>query len=271
MPRRSAGQTASLFKRAALQGQRASVAFAEWHIAGNCSRPRPRSVYGQQSRSAATGEKFHGHEVLLWVRCRRCDKCRAYKRYHWQQRATYEVVNSAGRTWFLTLTMSHENHLRMQYSLREWDTWTDEVQEARLIARELKEVTKALKRLRKASGSFRYLLATEQHKSGFPHFHMLLHESEPGQFTSRQLSGDLDKPPRWWGFGFVHARLTDGLAGGRARYVTKYIAKDITHRVRASQQYGKVSQSLPFSLSGRFPPERGGRGGLSSRQRARRL
>lgn len=274
--RRPSGDYTALFEKAALRGKRTGAASAEWDISGDCQNPRPRELYGQKSYSifkasapvTRTGAKRDYSEasgiqviparyILLWTRCRRCEKCRDAKRWHWQQRAIREVVNTPGRTWFLTVTLSPEAHLRCQYSLAGWDDWSVEEQERRLLQRELAELTKGLKRLRKNFGPFRYLAATEFHESGLPHFHLLVHESEEGQFTSRTLSGDKGQCPDWWSLGWVHARLADGAAAKRARYVTKYIAKDLSHRVRASLWYGK---DPALRLSGRFPPQRGGEG-----------
>lgn len=70
----------------------------------------------------------------------------------------------------------------------------------------------------------------EAHKDGTPHVHMLLHEA-----GSRILYDHLW--PCWWQ-GFFHAKLADEKS---AYYVTKYVAKDLNHRIRASARYGLQS------------------------------
>ncbi len=118
--------------------------------------------------------------------------------------------------------------------LQRFSTWeaTSEDEKFRLLATEAgKEITRYLKRLRKAGARVRYCLVAEAHKSGLPHFHMLLHEvSEDHPVRHRLL---VDK----WGAGFVNAKLVPS-ESRVAFYVTKYLTKSARARIRASAEYG---------------------------------
>lgn len=88
-----------------------------------------------------------------------------------------------------------------------------------------------LKRVRKNSGAkLRYMLVTESHKSGLPHWHCLLHEAEGGSPITNRVIVEA------WNYGFSHAKLVKSDA---ASYVTKYLAKQSLARVRASAWYGQ--------------------------------
>jgi uncharacterized cysteine cluster protein YcgN (CxxCxxCC family) len=99
------------------------------------------------------------------------------------------------------------------------------------------EMTTMLKRLRKQlwlPHSLRYLLVTERHKSGLPHFHALIHESGEIAITHRQISYA-------WSLGFTNVKLLDGEARA-AWYIVKSLAEADHARVRASLQYGRVDR-----------------------------
>lgn len=102
------------------------------------------------------------------------------------------------------------------------------------------ELTKYLKRVRKESGvKLRYLLVAEAHKSGAPHYHLLIHEAGLAPVRHAVLS-------RQWKLGFSKYNLVkDNRA---AFYVTKYLAKSALARVRASQGYGQAVCDLHPSL-----------------------
>lgn len=93
------------------------------------------------------------------------------------------------------------------------------------------EITKYLKRVRKKSGApLRYILVAEAHKSGLPHYHMLIHECDP----SRQVRHkDLTAA---WSWGFTRFKLVE--TSNTAWYVCKYLSKAQLARVRASVRYG---------------------------------
>lgn len=94
------------------------------------------------------------------------------------------------------------------------------------------EITRYLKRVRKESkSSFRYLLVMEAHKSGLPHYHMLLHEKPfGGEIPKRILKYQ-------WHLGHTDFKLVDD-AQHKAEYMCKYLAKSLLARVRASKGYG---------------------------------
>src|SRR5574337_324618 len=100
-----------------------------------------------------------------------------------------------------------------------------------------REFTLYFKRLRKNTGvKLRYLLVAESHKSGLPHYHALIHEvSALGSVKKAELEGT-------WPWGYTQFRLveTTRIAG----YVTKYIAKSIDARIRASINYGKGGEEI---------------------------
>lgn len=104
------------------------------------------------------------------------------------------------------------------------------VQRHKTIARWL---TLWVKRVRKNSGApIRYLLVCEAHKSGLPHYHMLLHERSPElQVRKRMLQAE------WQAYGFTNCKLVEQDQHA-ARYVSKYLAKSALARVRASVRYG---------------------------------
>lgn len=152
----------------------------------------------------------------------------------------------APRTWFATFTARPHAHYEMQ--CRAIDHMARRaVSEAMLSPADIKrethnqfgrELTKWLKRLRKNSrAKIRYLLVQESHKSGLPHYHMLIHE--------------VAKPVRWrdlvaakWDHGFQKFKLVkdDSVAAG---YVTKYVSKSNEARFRASFRYGRHDPLRP--------------------------
>lgn len=100
-----------------------------------------------------------------------------------------------------------------------------------------REVTLMLKRLRKQTGvTFKYLLVFEKHKSGLPHCHMLMHEqSSDSPLRHAALTAQ-------WKLGYSKFKLCESVKS--AWYVSKYLAKSVEARVRASLRYGKVNPSL---------------------------
>lgn len=179
--------------------------------------------------------------VELHGRCRRCEHCLKHRRRLWAARAVDEC-GVAARTWFGTLTVSPENRVRLGYQAERdrlrasnetlGDLDADELY-ALLAATLGRDVTKWLKRVRDvAPGPLRYLAVFEAHIDGFPHVHILVHEVGP-PITKRELE-------RQWKLGFSHWRLLSDERG--VGYVTKYLAKDMRTRVRASIRYGQAHQ-----------------------------
>ena len=233
------------------------IAFStiEWNIAGNCAAPV--LVQGAYRAYGYVHVSHKGKPVTLHTeietRCRRCDQCLAARAYMWSQRAMLEVRRST-RTWLVTLTFTPEEQHRalararsgidaqgVQFEL------LPRTEQFDLHVRELtRHATLFLKRLRKGiQGStgrrgdtatwehppalFRYLLVAEPHKSGQPHFHVLLHELDELRPVRQKAIYAA------WKSGFASAKLVNE---GAAMYMTKYTVKTLGARVRASIAYG---------------------------------
>lgn len=204
---------------------------------GDCLSPVALSAAGKSTREitfkggvVGVGNFDPRGTVDMSVRCRKCANCRRANSHHWAFRAVRELAE-AQRTWFVTFTFSPEWHTRILASDRGEDRGY------------YREIQLFLKRLRKAGYKLRYLCARESHKSGFAHFHMLLHEhvtSKP--LTNRLLSGNHKEgtASAFWHCGILHCRLvkTEGRLWDAAFYVCKYMGKEVQTRIPASQKYG---------------------------------
>lgn len=176
------------------------------HLAGNCEKPS-RTRAGQV------------------VRCRQCTACNQAARRYWAAAAVHqtELAEERGcRTWFGTLTFSPNA--------------VDDLQTGgeRLSLAVRAEVQRYWKRLRKAEHSFKYLAAFEDHLSGIPHVHFLLHELQHDRPIRKR---DLEEH---WSHGFVSMRLLQAGESrtrfGASNYVTKAISGD-PYRRCASLDY----------------------------------
>lgn len=192
--------------------------------------------------------------VVLHAPCRACAACLGRRKRMWMQRAQTEY-DSAVRTWFGTLTISPDKQFAALAQARaiiarerdfvgpdapgpaSFDALSEREQFALHAAQYSDEITRYVKRLRKESGAaIRYLIVCEAHKTGWPHFHALVHECRLGQpITKRTLEGQ-------WKLGFASWKLVDR---DGASYVCKYLNKDARSRMRASLEYGN-----PPSASG---------------------
>ncbi len=188
-------------------------------------------------------EKPKTRRQRVWVerdvRCRSCRTCLRNRAREWRFRIKSELA-SAERTWFGTMTLSPDNHqfflslARSRLQKRGTDLETLSDQEAFQIRHWAicPEITRFVKRVRKKSNAkLRYILVAEPHKSGLPHYHMLIHESDPSNpVRHSQLQSN-------WVLGFSSWKLVED--GSRASYyVAKYLAKSSAARVRASLRYG---------------------------------
>lgn len=264
----------NLFIRALHGGaRRVSQSRLEWDCAGDCSAPYPTEVVGRP-RDPGAGlfrqsrwHTFTGGRgtlcVVIKTRCRNCDNCRKARAAEWRYR-TREELRRAARSWFGTLTLSPVAHYRMMSEARHyaasraipWNTLSADERFKRVASTSLKEVTKYIKRVRKQSGvPLRYIVVTEQHKSGLPHFHMLVHEVELKPVTHKILSSQ-------WTLGFEKWRLVPIGDEGSARYVTKYLTKaQVRMRIRCSEHYGETSGIVgPLMLSLRSASENAPKG-----------
>lgn len=212
--------------------------------AGDCSSPIVLEKTGQHltyvPNQPVVFGKFPLERPLLVdmeVRCRECQNCLAARAAHWRLRARTETANAV-RTWFGSLTLSPEQHHNVLSACRaaasrngdDFDKFTPEEQFAARHKCISREISLYVKRVRKESGaSLRLLCVAEAHKSGLPHYHMLIHESTAVPVRHAVLG-------KQWRVGFSQWKLVTDLRA--ASYVTKYLSKSLMARVRASLDYG---------------------------------
>lgn len=214
---------------------------ASWDVSRGCETPRKVYFY---SRAYTYGlEKRRPHlEVTLQTPCRRCKTCMGRRARMWFVRALLEW-SSAPRTWFVTLTFDPQVWAGIELATMSkagFEELTENQQRYRVDLAAYREVTLWHKRMRKAGHKYRYLSVLEHHKSGVPHFHLLVHEKET--ITKRQVQ-------QTWDCGFSYCRLVqddgnveiDGQMQRAVRYTIKYMSKDWTTRQRASIMYGRVA------------------------------
>lgn len=220
--------------------ERTSIVGQLWNLAGRCSNPyrvelggRPEGLLGQRDADV------YPEYLMIDTRCRRCPACLRFRSWVWRSRAEIET-RLAPRSWFGTLTLSPEAQYKhglraAQAAARNGDDFEELEPEAQFRLRHnsiSKEVTKYLKRIRERSGAvLRYFLVAEAHKSGLPHYHLMLHEV----FIDRPVRKALLE--RQWREGYASYKLADTAT---ASYVAKYLSKSNMARVRASIRYGKT-------------------------------
>lgn len=231
------GNLRRLIVKALLNGGKAKSFFRfEWNVAGRCTDPQLITLEGREYIDRVLINPRHPQSLELTTKCRRCANCLWERQMSWSQRAMREY-EMASRTWFGTLTLAPGQHhimlARASTRLRKGGTSIERLgivenfeEHAREVGREL---TKYFKRLRKNYGaSITYLAVTEPHKTGLPHYHLLIHErGKP--LLKKQLVAE-------WQLGFCKFKLMR--TGKAAAYVTKYLGKMKTTRVRASLKYG---------------------------------
>lgn len=233
----------------ALGAVRVSPMTVRWDISGDCRNSYTATLSGR-------AEADEGRYVLVkpWkqntpavleiiTRCRKCPNCLWARQRRWYGAAMQETA-MAPRTWFGTLTLSPEQQfihvLKAQKRCADravnYHTLTVAEQFVERHNAIGQELTKYVKRVRKNSGAkLRFLLVAEKHKSGDPHYHMLVHETNHGgKVLHRHLSNA-------WHLGFENWRLSDPLKPKSATYLCKYLSKSAEARVRASQRYGGAS------------------------------
>lgn len=243
---------------------RTGLLSARWDISGGCTDTYWTTYVGRpevnvvQARNEFDEDKRNTHfeyhpgkrgtvHVDIGTRCRRCANCRNYRRWEWDHRMT-EELRRAVRSWYGTLTLTPFNQYRVEVEARRyqesrgwsWDQMNED-ERFRATARfALKEVTLYIKRFRKQAygpkgkAPFKWICVTERHKSGKPHFHMLVHEVQMRPIPHRILSGQ-------WHQGFEQWRLVklDENPKIVAGYLCKYLTKDFCTRIRASEKYGE--------------------------------
>lgn len=191
--------------------------------------------------------------LILTARCRRCEWCLKQRRNLWWLRARAEY-EAASRTWFGTMTLNPDMHYRVQ-SIVDLDLKSQGIDiDALSVDEQFAErhrvvsrwITKYLKRVRKQSGArLRYMLVAEPHKSGLPHYHCLIHEASPDDVVTERLLR------KTWKYGHSKFKLVESKAA--AAYVTKYLTKTATVRVRASLRYGTPTGLLENEMNVKGP------------------
>lgn len=270
--------------------KRPGQAGASWELdlASRCEAPRYIMMRGDPDPLAASQNRERATPLYCgaWVRCRSCAWCLTQRRALWAGRAASELLR-APRTWFVTLTLSPENHAKMLATAIVAGRTAD-TEDATFRARHWaisREITRYFKRLRKAGHVFRYALVCERHDGkgpsrpgaqtvrGMPHYHLLVHEvvgargmdcvpvlRDDGSILHDKsgrlyYEGSLSKH---WRHGHVVIKEVDQTSvGAAAHYLAKYLAKDARARVRASRGYGAdfcVNQlnSRPQDIASQF-------------------
>lgn len=225
----------------------------EWDVRSYCEKPFNRTLHARGYPVAMQKYKSSVNPGTLTLHmqglpCRKCAKCRYIKSAFWADRIIRENAMT-DRNWFVTLTLSPEEHHRVfmeEIAYRNSRGWRDDDfdkpdAEWRLRCDGVsKLLTKYLKRVRKPLAGedhigLRYVAVTEPHKNGLPHLHLIMHE-RAGKLTYRRICD------RWDRHGLSDASLVrDPVKSGH--YVAKYLTKQLTSRIRASQHYGELPDS----------------------------
>lgn len=212
----------------------------KWEISGDCLSPYSKLISSRSDKFSDFLQGVSRKGILrinleILTRCRACDNCKKQRSKLWFARARNEIEASP-RTWFGTLTLTFENQMyflnRARLALHDFELKSDDLQFKALCKEISPEITKYLKRVRKLSGGrLRFCLISEAHKSGFPHFHLLVHQvTIDGQVTYRNLSSPV------WCLGFTNFKLVESTRA--ASYVSKYLSKSLRSKIRASIKYG---------------------------------
>jgi hypothetical protein len=243
----------------------------EWDVAGRCQRPLVRELHGRPQPKAGREIGVNSPDGKMTAvpmtgtmtfRCRKCEVCKVFRALQWRDRIEYEL-RQASRTWFGTLTCHPQIQWRMLLEARRrydegdgrlidrkmgphlygptievppkrtFDELTADEQFSRHCDLMYREVQKYWKRIRKKNQAvFKYVVVFEKHTeklAGFPHVHFLLHERS-GAIKHRELSGE-------WSLGHTNFKLVEG--EGMSNYLTKYLVKEASTRIRGSTDYGR--------------------------------
>ena len=180
-------------------------------------------------RRIRSGGLYKGIELFRYAPCRKCEKCLLFRRLKWKERMSWEITQGK-RTWFVTLTFAPTHMAGVYQEARSLpgSNWHARVDRAAYA-----HVQRYLKRLRKYNPKLRlrYCAVFELGKNtGRPHYHLLIHEHGERPVSKRSLE------EQWRSH--VHARLVRS-SNGAAGYLSKYLTKDISARMRASLAYGQ--------------------------------
>lgn len=225
----------------------------EWEAHLDCIEPVRLEHFARKDREGNSRQNrwnpgdVEPLRIFMSAPCRKCVTCLRRRSRLWYSRARAETAQ-AGRTWFGTLTLSPQSHWEIELRARArlargavpWSSLSDRQQFVERHAEISREITLYLKRVRFSSAAnLRYLCVAEQHKSGLPHYHLLIHECLLSPVTKATLQAQ-------WQLGFSSMKLVQSPKS--VGYTTKYIAKSVLARVRASIRYGHGFQrNLPIS------------------------
>jgi hypothetical protein len=230
----------------------------EWDIAGRCQRPIEVVQEGeghlQPSASRKELEWQPNRTLAMQVPCRQCPGCLRARASLWCNRAKREFKQTHARglrTWFGTLTFSPETRFKNLTRTRCRLDAVGENLEAlepkvrfreqhretgALVSKFIRSLRKGRKKLRAERMFFRYLYTVEPHKDWVPHYHLMVHEvSDLYPIRKRALEAR-------WPHGHCHWRLVKD--EHVAAYAAKYLGKFSIARVRASKNYGVISQDF---------------------------
>lgn len=238
---------------------------------GNCSQPFMDWSKGRPEMFIFPG-RLKGVLLRATFRCRRCKWCRAMRTAEWGHRAVREYERAAA-TWIGCLELDPFEHAAVDL-IRD-QSWTDRdgVFAARVrvmskyVTRWLDKVRIQRRRDLGRAPDFSYLLVAEEHDgkrlqglaaaspnagalTGYPHFHLLLHEGAVGELipeaewytTAKGIVRADDKSAlrlAWPFRGWTRFEKLDADEAWRCRYVCKYLGKQAQpFRIRASLGYG---------------------------------
>lgn len=208
--------------KAAMKLQRWRTGATTYEVRGKpyCDDPVP------VSRQERAGPGQIGFSFEMLAPCRKCEKCRLFRKKKWEERMRRELA-AHPRTWFLTLTFSP---IHLAGILAESYAFPKLTQGEAIERAAYQHVQRYFKRLRKSGARFRYIVVFEYgEKQGRLHCHAFLHETLLKSTTKRLLQA------QWRSI--VDATLVKE-GGAAASYVSKYMTK-VLSKPRVSLNYGK--------------------------------
>lgn len=240
-------------------GRQTGIVSYAWDVSGRCENPKGLELVSRPPAGADGNIEVprDGGPLILRmeVACRRCRPCLWERSRKWRDRAVREIAASP-RSWFGTLTLSHDEQFRALSRARkaasisaagDFDTWSEPDRFKGHVKAISPELTLWLKRVRKQSAApLRYLLVAEAHKSGLPHFHVLVHETSLDNVVRKRVL------ETQWKLGYSHWRIVKDKSA--AKYITKYLAKTMLARVRASKYYGSNERSMNIENRAKLTP-----------------
>lgn len=217
--------------------------------AGRCERPvvfakvHRVDVDDPRKGSIDIADVTPSLHVETTVPCRSCPTCLRRRAYAWRERGIVEW-HRATRVWMGTLTVSPQVRAKNKWlayarcSSRsvDFDGLNEDNQFGELCRSLGVQLTLFLKRCRYyADGGLRYLCVFERHGDGEPHVHLMIYERGAGAvITKRELEG------LWQHNGFSSWRVCHSI--GAIGYVTKYVLKERSTRIRASLKFGAMDR-----------------------------